>query len=45
MDTDIPFELSRIANVCLFLGDMAVQVGATTPVFYAFRDRIRLKPN
>ncbi|GIS38810.1 MAG: hypothetical protein Ct9H90mP11_01300 [Acidimicrobiales bacterium] len=35
----ILFELSRIANVCLFLGDMAVQVGATTPVFYAFRDR------
>ena len=33
------FELSRIANVLLFLGDMAVQLGATTPVFYAFRDR------
>ena len=33
------FELSRIANVVLFLGDMAVQLGATTPVFYAFRDR------
>ena len=33
------FELSRIANISLFLGDMAVQVGATTPVFYAFRDR------
>jgi len=33
------FELSRIANVTLFLGDMAVQLGAVTPVFYAFRDR------
>lgn len=35
----ILFELSRIANVALFLGDMAVQLGAVTPVFYAFRDR------
>ena len=35
----ILFELSRIANVVLFLGDMAVQLGAVTPVFYAFRDR------
>jgi NADH-quinone oxidoreductase subunit D len=33
------FELSRIANLTLFLGDMAVQVGALTPVFFAFRDR------
>ena len=33
------FELSRIANVVLFLGDMAAQLGATTLVFYAFRDR------
>ncbi len=33
------FELSRIANITLFLGDMAVQVGAITPVFFAFRDR------
>jgi NADH-quinone oxidoreductase subunit D len=33
------FELSRIANVSLFLGDMGVQLGAITPVFYAFRDR------
>jgi NADH-quinone oxidoreductase subunit D len=33
------FELSRIANVVLFLGDMGVQIGALTPVFYAFRDR------
>ena len=33
------FELSRIANLTLFLGDMAVQVGAITPVFFAFRDR------
>lgn len=33
------FELSRIANIILFLGDMGVQLGAITPVFYAFRDR------
>ena len=33
------FELSRIANITLFLGDMAVQLGALTPVFMAFRDR------
>jgi len=33
------FELSRVANVSLFLGDMGVQLGAITPVFYAFRDR------
>jgi NADH-quinone oxidoreductase subunit D len=35
----ILFELSRIANLTLFLGDMGVQLGALTPVFYAFRDR------
>jgi NADH-quinone oxidoreductase subunit D len=35
----ILFELSRIANVMLFLGDMGVQLGALTPVFFAFRDR------
>jgi NADH-quinone oxidoreductase subunit D len=33
------FELSRQANLTLFLGDMGVQLGAVTPVFYAFRDR------
>lgn len=33
------FELGRIANLMLFLGDMGVQLGAITPVFYAFRDR------
>ncbi len=33
------FEMGRIANVILFLGDMGVQLGALTPVFYAFRDR------
>ena len=38
----ILFELSRIANVSLFLGDMGVQVGALTPVFFAFRDRERV---
>lgn len=35
----ILFELSRVANISLFLGDMGVQLGALTPVFYAFRDR------
>ena len=33
------FEMSRIANIILFLGDMGVQLGAITPVFFAFRDR------
>ena len=33
------FEMARIANVALFLGDMGVQLGAITPVFFAFRDR------
>ncbi len=33
------FELSRIANISLFMGDMALQLGAQTPAFYAFRDR------
>jgi len=35
----ILFELSRIANVSLFLGDLGVQLGAITPVLLAFRDR------
>jgi NADH-quinone oxidoreductase subunit D len=35
----ILFELGRIANLILFLGDMGVQLGALTPVFFAFRDR------
>jgi NADH-quinone oxidoreductase subunit D len=35
----ILFELARQANLILFLGDMGVQLGAITPVFYAFRDR------
>ena len=35
----ILFELSRIANVSLFIGEMGVQLGALTPVFFAFRDR------
>ena len=35
----ILFELSRQANLSLFLGDMGVQLGALTPVFFAFRDR------
>ncbi len=30
---------ARIAHLTLFLGDLGVQLGAVTPVFYAFRDR------
>src|SRR5205807_7979975 len=33
------FELARQANITLFLGDLGAQIGAITPVFYAFRDR------
>jgi NADH-quinone oxidoreductase subunit D len=33
------FEMSRIANLTLFVGDLALQLGAQTPAFYAFRDR------
>ncbi|MGY6502689.1 MAG: NADH-quinone oxidoreductase subunit D [Acidimicrobiales bacterium] len=33
------FEMSRISNITLFLGDMALQLGAQTAAFYAFRDR------
>src|SRR5947209_18247214 len=32
-------EQARIATFLLFLGEMGVQVGALTPVFYGFRDR------
>ena len=35
----ILFELSRIANITLFVGDLALQLGAQTPAFFAFRDR------
>ncbi|MBA2607340.1 MAG: NADH-quinone oxidoreductase subunit D [Actinobacteria bacterium] len=35
----ILFEMARLANITLFLGDMGAQLGAVTPVFYAFRDR------
>ncbi|MER3452217.1 MAG: NADH-quinone oxidoreductase subunit D 1 [Acidimicrobiia bacterium] len=33
------FEMARIANIGLFIGEMALQVGAITPAFFAFRDR------
>jgi len=33
------FEMSRIANMMLFAGDMGLQVGGFTAGFYAFRDR------
>src|SRR2546423_3426763 len=35
----ILFEMARISNIGLFLGEMGAQLGAITPVFYAFRDR------
>lgn len=35
----ILFELSRIANISLFLGDLGIQLGGLTVGFYAFRDR------
>jgi NADH-quinone oxidoreductase subunit D len=35
----ILFEMSRIANIVLFLGEMGLQLGAITPAFLAFRDR------
>src|ERR671910_2892891 len=35
----ILFEMARVANIVLFLGDLGAQLGAVTPVFYAFRDR------
>ncbi len=36
------FEMARIAHLELFLGDLGVQLGAITPVFFAFRDRERV---
>lgn len=33
------FEMGRISNLMIFLGDMGLQLGAITPAFYAFRDR------
>src|SRR4051794_24649095 len=38
----ILFDLSRIANITLFIGTMGADLGAITPVFYAFRDRERI---
>jgi NADH-quinone oxidoreductase subunit D len=35
----ILFELSRLANISLFLGDLGIQMGGLTAGFYAFRDR------
>jgi NADH-quinone oxidoreductase subunit D len=35
----ILFEMSRLANISLFLGDLGIQLGALTAGFYAFRDR------
>ena len=35
----ILFEMGRLAHISMFLGDMALQLGAITPAFYAFRDR------
>ena len=35
----ILFELGRVSNIGLFLGEMGLQLGAMTAAFYAFRDR------
>jgi NADH-quinone oxidoreductase subunit D len=35
----ILFEMSRLANIVLFLGDLGAQMGGVTAVFYGFRDR------
>ena len=32
-------EMARIGNISLFLGEMGLQLGAMTALFYAFRDR------
>ncbi len=32
-------EMGRIAHLIMGVGDMGVQIGALTPMFYAFRDR------
>ncbi|HEU5083747.1 MAG TPA: NADH-quinone oxidoreductase subunit D 1, partial [Acidimicrobiales bacterium] len=32
-------EMGRISHLVMFLGDMGVQIGALTPMFYAMRDR------
>ncbi|MEX2100327.1 MAG: NADH-quinone oxidoreductase subunit D 1 [Acidimicrobiia bacterium] len=33
------FEMARLGNITLFLGEMGLQLGAMTALFYAFRDR------
>src|SRR5215204_5545840 len=35
----ILFELSRLANISLFLGDLGIQLGGLSIGFYSFRDR------
>src|SRR3954468_24896999 len=35
----ILFEMARVSNIGLFLGEMGLQLGAMTAAFYAFRDR------
>ena len=35
----ILFEMGRIGTMCIFIGEMGVQLGAITPAFYGFRDR------
>ncbi len=35
----ILFELARVANISLFVGETGLQLGAFTAAFYAFRDR------
>jgi NADH-quinone oxidoreductase subunit D len=36
-------ELNRVLNHCMFLGSYPLEVGAITPIFYAFREREHLQ--
>src|SRR2546429_6617132 len=36
-------ELNRVLNHLMFLGSYPLEIGAITPVFYAFRERERLQ--
>jgi NADH-quinone oxidoreductase subunit D len=36
-------ELNRVLNHCMFLGSYPLEIGAITPIFYAFREREHLQ--
>ena len=42
MDQNDPLRTQSHSELGLVLGDMGVQIGALTPVFFAFRDRARI---